>query len=166
MLAGKVRQGTVMINERPHYGFAHPGGKLSLDHKALFTAWIAKLAGTTGAEVVLFVADKAWLKTRAQERGFHALIAPWARECGYAIEDLKRFLLGEIFGYLDTVSPLTGERLLVEPHTSTLSKRQYSELIERTLDIAATKDDMRLEAPDEYRERKAKTHKQAATVAS
>ena len=37
-----------MINDKPHYGFAHVGGKLTLDFKTPFTAWISKLAGTTG----------------------------------------------------------------------------------------------------------------------
>lgn len=153
-----------MINQKPHYGFAHVGGKLTLDFKTPFTAWIAKLAGTTGAEVVIFVADKAWLKTRQQERGFHAMIAPLAKEKGWPIADLKRYLLGEIFGV--TKSLIDGKECLVEPHTADLNKQQYSELIERTLEIAATEFEMWLEAPSEWTARKEQERKKAAKKAA
>lgn len=144
-----------MINDKPHYGFAHVGGRLTLDFKTPFTAWISKLAGTTGAEVVIFVADRAWLKTRQQERGFHAMITPHCREKGWDIEDAKDYFLGKVFGV--TTSKIDGREILVEPHTSKLSKAQYSELIERTLDIAATDFDFWLEAPSEWTARKDKT---------
>ena len=152
-----------MINDKPHYGFAHVGGRLTLDFKTPFTAWIAKLAGTTGAEVVIFVADRAWLKTRQQEKGFHAMLAPLCREKGWDIEDAKDYFLGKVFGV--TVSKINGRAILVEPHTSRLSKRQYSELIERTMEIAATEFDFWLESPSEWTERKAKERKQSAKKA-
>src|SRR4026207_414313 len=95
------RATTIMINEKPHYGFAHVGGKLTLDFKTQFTAWISKLAGETGAEVVIFVADKAWLKTRQQGTGFHVMIRPLVVKTGWSIAALKQYLLGEIFGWAD-----------------------------------------------------------------
>ena len=145
-----------MINENPHYGFAHVGGKLSLDFKSAFTAWIAKLAGDTGAEVGIFVFDKAWFKTRQQEKGFHAMIQPLSRETGWAMSALKQYFLGEIFGW----NEIKGVKVLTEPSTSALNKRQYSELIERAMDIAVTDfDGFQLEAPSEYRERKEKERK-------
>ena len=153
-----------MINDKPHYGFAHPGGRLTLDFKTPFTAWVSKLAGATGAEVVIFVADRAWLKTRQQEKGYHVMIAPLAKEKGWAIEDLKRYFLAQIFGV--TVSAIDGKEILVEPHTSKLSKRQYSELIERTLDIAAEQFETWLEAPSEWTARKESERKQAARKAA
>lgn len=149
-----------MINEKPHYGFAHPGGKLTLDFKTPFTKWIAKLAGTTGAEVVIFVADKAWLKTRQQEKGYHAMLKPLCLEKGWDVEDVKDYMLGKVFGV--TTSKIDGRPILVEPHTSALSKAQYSELIERTLEIAATEFEVWLEAPSEWKERKERERKQAA----
>lgn len=157
-----VRPGNVagMINEKPHYGFAHVGGKLSLDFPTPFKKWIAKLAGTTGAEVVLFVADKAWLKTRQQEKGYHAMIQPLCAAKGWPIADLKRYFLAATFGV--TKSLIDGKEILVEPHTSDLSKQQYSELIERTLEIAAEDFDTWLEAPSEWKARKEQERKQAA----
>lgn len=152
-----------MINEKPHYGFAHVGGKLTLDFKTAFTAWISKLAGDSGAEVVIFVADKAWLKTRQQEKGYHAMITPLAREKGWSIRELKDYFLGEIFGY--TKSMITGKEILVEAHTSDLSKRKYSELIERTMEIAATEFEFWLEAPSEWKERHEQEREQAAKKA-
>jgi hypothetical protein len=140
-----------VINEKPHWGFAHVGGKLDLDFKSQFTAWVSKLAGETGAEVGIFVFDKAWFKTRQQEKGFHAMIQPLSRETGWSMKALKQYFLGEIFGWEE----IKGQRVLVEPSTSALNKRQYSELIERTMDIAVTDfDGFQLEAPSEYRERK------------
>lgn len=146
-----------MINEKPHWGFAHPGGKLSLDFKTPFTAWVSKLAGETGAEVGIFVFDKAWFKTRQQEKGFHAMIQPLSLATGWSMAALKQYFLGEIFGYTE----IKGQRVLVEPSTSALNKRQYSELIERSMDIAVTDfDGFMLEAPSEYRERKAREQQQ------
>lgn len=148
-----------MINEKPHYGFAHVGGKLSLDFKTTFTAWISKLAGETGAEVVIFVADKAWLKTRQQEKGFHVMIQPLVVKTGWSIAALKQYLLGEVFGWADLK---TGIRVLVEPSTAALNKKQYSELIEQTLEIAATEFDTWLEAPSEWTARKEQERRAAA----
>lgn len=148
-----------MINEKPHWGYAHVGGKLDLDFKTPFTAWIAKLAGASGAEVGIFVFDKAWFKTRQQEKGFHAMIQPLSAATGWAMSALKQYFLGEIFGWTE----IKGVRVLVEPSTSALNKRQYSELIERSMDIAVTDfEGFQLEAPSEYRERKEAERKQAA----
>lgn len=142
-----------MINEKPHYGFAHVGGKLTLDHPTPFKAWIAKLAGETGAEVGVFVVDKAWFKTRQQEKGFHAMLQPLSRDSGWTVRALKQYFLAEIFGTVN----MMGLRVLVEPNTSTLNKRQYSELIERALDIAVTNfEGFQLEPPSEWKERKDK----------
>lgn len=102
--------------------------------------------------------------TRKQEKGFHAMISPWAKEDGHAIEDLKHDLLAEIFGKREHVDSLTGEVVMVlrEPHTSKLNKKKYNELIERTLDIAARMGHV-LEAPSEYLERKAsERHRRSA----
>lgn len=108
-----------------------------------------------GQCVDVIIAAQGELKTRLQESGFHSMISPWAQTEGHRIEDLKRDLLREIFGEREHVNRLTGEVVMVlrEPHTSTLNRRKYSELIERTLDIAAGCGHV-LEAPHEYRERK------------
>jgi hypothetical protein len=109
-----------------------------------------KLAGEC---VDVIIAPQGALKTRLQECGFHAMIAPWATGEGLNIDDLKRDLLREIFGLREHVNPITGEveMVLREPHTSKLSRAQYHELIERTLEIAAACGQI-LEAPHEYRE--------------
>ena len=147
-----------MINDKPHWGFAHVGGKLTLDFPTPFKSWIAKIAGTSGAEVGVFVFDKAWFKTSEQRRGFHAMIHPLAREQGWTVSALKQYLLGEVFGWVK----FKGQRVLVEPSTQALNKRQYSELIERSLDIAVTDfDGFQLEAPSEWTARKDKERRLA-----
>ena len=54
--------------------------------------------------------------------------------------------------------------VLREPHTSKLSRAKYSELIERTLEIAG-ECGVILVAPNEYRERKAKEAKRRTEAA-
>ena len=138
-------------------------GRIALDFPQQQRAYCKrKLAGQC---VDVIIAPQGELKTRLQECGFHAMIAPWAREEGHRIDDLKRDLLREIFGEREHVNPITGEVVLVlrEPHTSKLSRTKYNELIERTLDIAAGCGHV-LEAPHEYRERKAREAKKAVAA--
>lgn len=111
-------------------------GKLTLADEPGYRAAMRRFAD---GDVVLTIEKARPRKSRRQEQGFHAMIMPWAREEGHAIEDLKRDLLREVFGLREHVNRLTGEVELVlrEPHTSTLSRQQYSELIDRTLEIAS-----------------------------
>jgi signal transduction protein with GAF and PtsI domain len=128
-------------------------GKPALYSRELFEEMFSRLG--EGEEFELSIGPVDEHHTRKQENGFHAMIAPWAKEDGHAIEDLKRDLLAEIFGMREHVDVITGEVVLVlrEPHTSKLSKKKYNELIERTLEIGARMGHV-LEAPSEYRERK------------
>ena len=116
-------------------------------------------------DLVVEVEYREFQETRSarQNRGFHAMIAPWAKERGWRIEALKQFLLKQVFGVLEFTDPKTGEvhEVLAEPHTSTLSVAQFSELIEASLELAA-EDGMFLTAPDEYRrQQEARRRKEA-----
>ena len=135
--------------------------KVTLDFPAQYRAFVAKLAGDTGANICIEVYPRAARKSRRQESGFHAMLAPWAAE-GHRIDDLKRFLLHEVFGEREVTNPITGvvTMELREPHTSTLTMAQYSELIERSLEIAAGCGVI-LQAPDEYRRQRERREKQA-----
>lgn len=136
-------------------GTVDDDGKIRLEFPQQQRAYCKrKLAGQC---VDVLVAPQGLLKSRLQESGFHAMITPWAQSAGHRIDDLKVDLLREIFGEQEHTSPITGEvrMALREPHTSKLSRAKYSELIERTLEIAA-RCGVILEAPNEYRERKAK----------
>lgn len=138
-------------------------GKLKLYDSVGFDAALRQFG--EGEELELSIAQPEASKTRLQEKGFHAMITPWARKEGHAIEDLKRDLLAEIFGLREHVDIITGEvvKVLCESHTSTLSKRKYNELIERTLDIAAACGVV-LVAPSEYKERKAQKRMEHASL--
>lgn len=138
-------------------------GRIHLDFAAQQVAYCKrKLAGQC---VDVMIAPAGELKSRLQEKAFHAMLAPWARE-GHRIDDLKRSLLAEIFGTMEVPHPITGEVVIVlrEPHTSTLSRARYSELIERTLEIAG-ECGVILEAPHEYRERKEREAKKKGRAA-
>ncbi len=130
-------------------------GKIHLEFPKQARAYCKRKLADQCIDVIL--APQGLMKSRLQESGFHAMITPWAKESGQRIDDLKRDLLAEIFGLQEYVSPINGVVAMVlrEPHTSKLSRAKYSELIERTLEIAG-ECGFRLEAPNEYRERKAK----------
>lgn len=127
-------------------------GRVRLDFPAQQRAYCKRrLAGQC---VDVIITPQGAMKSRLQEKGFHAMLRPWVSD-GNRYDDLKQFLLAEIFGTMEVPNPLTGEIVLVlrEPHTSTLSRTKYSELIERTLQIAAENGYI-LEAPNEYTRRK------------
>jgi hypothetical protein len=136
-------------------GYGAPDGSWTVDFPAQARAWIRSLAGDTGVNLLITFVDANSQKTRRQERGFHAMIAPWAKERGDNVDDLKQFLLGEVFGHHTYVDRRSGAevQVLAEPHTSKLTKQQYSHLIERSMDIAA-EDNVILIAPDEWRQMK------------
>lgn len=159
-LSGAVYGEPVDAEHRAKCPFCRAG--IVMDFPSQVIAWAKSLAGNTGAEIAVFIVDKAYFKTRAQESGFHAMIAPWAKQCGYTLPELKQYLLGEIWGW--TVSQIDGKPILVEPSTAKLSKAKYSELIEESMRIAAEKDDVYLIAPNEWREMKEKERKQQAKV--
>lgn len=141
-------------------GVADSEGRIRLDHPSQQRAYCKrKLAGEA---VDVIIASAGVMKTRLQEAGFHAMITPWAKSEGHRIDDLKIDLLRHIFGEQEHVNPITGEVTMVlrEPHTSTLSRAKYSELIERTLEIAG-ECGVILEAPHEYRERKERERQRA-----
>lgn len=134
-------------------GLVDTDGKIHLEFPQQQRAYCKrKFAGKC---VDVMVAEHGLMKSRLQESGFHAMITPWAKGEGHRIDDLKRDLLSEVFGTIEHTNPINGEVTLVlrEPHTSKLSRAKYSELIERTLEIAG-ECGVILEAPNEYRERK------------
>lgn len=119
-----------------------------------------------GEELVLTIEPAELPQSEKQQRGFHAMIQPWAKAEGHNVDDLKRDLLREVFGEREHVNTITSavELVLREPHTSTLTRAQYSELIERTLDIGAGCGHV-LVAPNEYRAWKAQRDQRTARKA-
>ena len=146
-------------------------GRLHLDFRKQFDAYLRQFEGY---EVEVEVRRRREKRSLRQNAGFHAMVTPWVLSEGYPIEDLKRDLLREVFGVLEvSVSPVDGKprEILAQPHTSDLSVREFCELIERTLEIAAGCGVL-LQAPDEYRKAKealakaeARKAKKAATAA-
>jgi len=134
------------VDERGHVRFAHP---------AQAHAYLrGKFAGQA---IVGQFYEHRTKRTDRQSRGFHAMVAPWAKAEGHRIDDLKDDLLEAVFGTIEVTSLVTGEvrQVLAEPHTSTLTVGQFCELIDRTLEIAAEQGVI-LVAPDEYRRAKEK----------
>lgn len=142
-------------------GTVDEDGRIHLDFPHQQRAYCKRTLAGQCVDVI--IAQQGALKTRLQEQGFHAMIMPWAKDEGHDIDDLKDDLLRHIFGEREHVNPITGivSMVLREPHTSKLSRAQYSELIERTLDIAAECGYV-LVAPHEYTERKRREAERAA----
>lgn len=103
-----------------------------------------------GTRVIVELREWPKRRTLLQNDGFHAMISPWAKDEGHDIADLKKDLLGIIFGW--DGSPLGESRVPKKPHTSDLSVEEFHELIERTAIIAAQNGYL-LELPSEYSER-------------
>jgi ADP-ribose pyrophosphatase YjhB (NUDIX family) len=115
-----------MKSDQPFFlCYAHPSGKLDLDFQHAFKARVRELAGETGAECELYLLPAGQEKTRKQERGFHAMVAPWAAKRGDSIDELKQWLLAEIFGTHNFKVPGTDVviTVLAEPHTSALTRQ-------------------------------------------
>lgn len=143
------------VDDRGHVRFAHPAQA----H--------AYLRGKFAGQVIVgqFYPHREKRSDR-QNRGFHAMVAPWAKAEGHRIDDLKDDLLEEVFGTVETVSLVTGEvrQVLAEPHTSKLTVGQFCELVDRTLEIAAAQGVI-LVAPDEYRRTKEKERRRLERAA-
>lgn len=137
---------------RTFYGFVHEG-KLVLSAKVSFAEHVRKHF-KEGDDIEITVAPKRSRRTKAQNAAFYAaLLAPWAEQEGHDVDDLKRDLLGTIFGWSDKKSPLTGQPVPLKAHTSDLTVEEGSIFIDRSIQIAA-ECGVFLLAPDEYREKK------------
>jgi hypothetical protein len=126
-------------------------------HPPSFYRLIAEVFGL-GEDIEIEVRRPVRKRSLKQNAGFHAMVSPWAQSEGYDIAELKRDLLGEVFGWREDVSPLSQQRMPNKPHTSDLSVEEFSLLIERTLQIAA-ECNVFLLAPNEYNEQKQKRAK-------
>jgi hypothetical protein len=74
-----------------------------------------------------------------QRNGYHAMITPLARARGWSLQATKFYFLGRVFGWHEWEDLTDGViyRVPREPHTSKLSKRKYSTLIEQTIVLSA-----------------------------
>jgi len=134
-------------------GYAEPGGAWRVEFPAQVKAWCRGLARDTGCNLLITIVDADAHKTRRQERGFHAMISPWAKSTGWNVDQLKQRILADAFGTFVHTDKTTGEQFVIlnEPSTSKLDKSQYSLLIDRAMEIAAN-DGVMLVAPDEWRQ--------------
>ena len=154
-MSADIPEFELTVDERGHVRFAHP---------AQAHAYLrGKFAGQ--AIVGQFYPHREKRNDR-QNRGFHAMVAPWAKAEGHRIDDLKDDLLEAVFGTIEVTSLVTGEvrKVLAEPHTSKLTVGQFSDLIDRTLEIAAEQGVI-LVAPDEYRRAKEKERRRLERAA-
>lgn len=141
-----------------------PDGRVTFAHAPQAHAYLKRLREKDGEHVIAQFYPYRAKRTDRQNRAFHACIMPWAKERGWALDALKQFLLKRTFGTHEFVDPITGEVLevLAEPHTSKLSVRQFVDLVDRTLELAA-EDGVFLLIGDEYLKAKRKAEKVRAS---
>lgn len=141
-------------------GFVKDDGRLELDNRAAFLAYVRKFKGE---EVELEIRKRRTKRSDRQNRAFHAMVTPWANEEGWAIDDLKRELMGEVFGRKEFTSPVTGEMSWtpLKFHTSKLTVQEFNLLMERAVEIAAGCGVI-LQLPDEYLAERKKRARAAA----
>jgi hypothetical protein len=94
----------------------------------------------------------------AQRNGYHAMITPLARARAWSLQATKFYFLGRVFGWHEWEDLTDGViyRVPREPHTSKLSKRKYSTLIEQTIVLAAG-EGFELTPPSEWAAKWART---------
>ena len=109
------------------------GGHLSPLVRRQLTGLLAKVKD--GTDIVVELMEVPKRRTSAQNDFFHAAITPWAKEEGHNVDELKRDILGTVFGWED--SPLGYTKVPRKPRTSMLTTEEFSELIDRTVMIAA-----------------------------
>lgn len=134
--------------------------------KPFLRPWLMSVfAGLKDGRYRLVITDEEEGRSAAQNRAFHKMVEPWLKE-GHTLPDLKRDVLRAIFGEKEVVNAITGEVYvtLCEPHTSRLSKRNFSLLMQETARLAA-ECGVLLELPDEFKERKRKEAKQKGRAA-
>ena len=100
-----------------------------------------------GVSVIIEIFQVPQRRSAAQNDAFHAMIAPWARDEGHDVNDLKRDLLGTVFGWES--SPLGYTNVPLKPSTAALTVEEFSELMERTVIVASSNGYM-LQLPSEY----------------
>lgn len=144
-------------------GFVEDDGRLTLDHKAAFLAFVKRFRGE---EVELELRKRRTKRSDRQNKALHAMLTPWSHGEGYPMDELKRDLLIAVFGSQEVTSPITGEVVMVptKPHTSQLTTAECAEFVGRVVEIAAGCGVI-LELPDEFKARKAKEAKQRRKAA-
>lgn len=125
------------------------GGHLNPLVRRQLTGLLARVKD--GTDIVLEMFAVPTRRTAAQNDAFHAMITPWAKDEGHNVDELKRDLMGTIFGWEE--SPLGHTRVPMKPSTSALTVDEFSFLIERTADIAADCGYV-IQLPSEYKEAK------------
>ena len=100
-----------------------------------------------GTSIVLELFQVPRQRTAAQSDAYHAMIRPWAADEGHVLDELKRDLLGEVFGWEE--SPLGKTNVPRKPSTVGLTVEEFSELMDRTIVIAAECGYL-LQLPSEY----------------
>jgi hypothetical protein len=133
------------------------GSKLDFDFPQDYRNWIKQFAGH---EVEIEVRKRRSKRTLKQNAAYHAAIAPLAEHLGYQTEELKLAMLGGCFGWRE----VAGANLPIRLHTSDLNTKDFAQLMDYTLQIAAENDVLILD-PSEWKAAKRKQQRKAAKAA-
>ena len=99
-----------MVAEIPEFDVSvGEDGRVSFVHAPQARAYLRRLRQAEGEHLVLQIYPHRAKRSDRQNRAFHACITPWAKERGWQVDTLKQFLLGETFGWLEFVHPVSAE---------------------------------------------------------
>lgn len=107
------------------------GKKLILDYPDQFKTFYSQFAGD---EVEVTVRKRRSKRSLKQNAYFHAAIAPLAEDLGYTTEELKLDLLGNKFGWKELAD---GNKVPLRLHTSELNTKDFADLMDYSIQIAA-----------------------------
>ena len=135
--------------DRTFQGDCDARGRIAFDVPQAVTAYCRRYAGQ---RVDVEIRPRKAKRTDRQNRLFWALLTPWARDLGYAADELKDELLALLWGTEQRPSKLTGElrQVPVKGHSSALTVAEFTELIDFMLTKAAETGYV-MELPDEER---------------
>jgi hypothetical protein len=124
--------------------------------------WEALKQSLAGYEVDVELRKHRSKRSLDQNAFFHAAIAPLAEHLGYTTEELKLDLLGTKYGWHELKS---GTKVPLRLHTSDLNTKDFAELMDHTIQIAAEEGILILD-PSQWKAQKKRSAKTAAKVAA
>ncbi len=133
-----------MSQPREFHGFAFPDGRSTLDHPAMWKAFVKYLAGTDGEEITITAHKRRSKRSNKQNAYWWGVVIPLlAEEIGYTHDEMHEALKAKFLSKYDA------ERDLMKVgSTAKLSTGEFTELMDAVMLWAAEKVGVVLPLPE------------------
>jgi len=129
------------VTDREFGGFVDSNGRLSLDFKGAFKAYVQRFKGE---EVTVTVRKRRSKRSDRQNRYWHGVVVPTlAEHCGYTKDEMHEALKAKFLGTEDLT-----RGLMRIGSTAKLSTAEFAELTERVMVWAITDLDVVIPPPE------------------